>query len=189
MTKKQLKAEYNKKYREANKEKIKEYFATYYQEKRDEIVQRSKEYRLANPEKVAEAKRNCYLKNSEHYNNKMKTWSKQRASKDTSFRIARNLRRRLNHVLKRKTKLCSAVRDLGCSIEFLKSHLEARFKPGMTWDNYGKRGWSIDHIRPLVSFDLTDPEQQKQAVHYTNLQPLWASENSSKGGRYVNSER
>jgi hypothetical protein len=50
----------------------------------------------------------------------------------------------------------------------------------MTWDNWAKHGWHIDHIRPLVSFDLTDESQLKEAMHYTNLQPLWAEDNHRK---------
>jgi len=56
--------------------------------------------------------------------------------------------------------------------------LEKLFKPGMTWDNHGE--WEIDHIRPLTSFDLVDRLQFLEAVHYTNLQPLWAGENRKK---------
>ncbi len=32
--------------------------------------------------------------------------------------------------------------------------------------------------------DLTQEEEQKKCFHYTNLQPLWAVENLSKGGKY-----
>lgn len=81
----------------------------------------------------------------------------------------------------------SAVRDLGCSIEELRKHLEAQFKPGMTWDNYGRkkgqRCWEIDHIVPLASFDLSDREQLLRAVNWRNLQPLWTDENLRKSGR------
>jgi HNH endonuclease. len=54
----------------------------------------------------------------------------------------------------------------------------------MSWDNYGRDGWHIDHIRPCASFDLTDPEQQRQCFHYTNLQPLWAADNIRKGAKW-----
>jgi hypothetical protein len=73
--------------------------------------------------------------------------------------------------------------DLGCSIEHLKLHLELFWDEGMNWENYGhKRGqWSIDHIKPLSRFDLTDRDQFLEANHYLNLQPLWHSDNVRKG--------
>jgi len=99
---------------------------------------------------------------------------------DIQYKMRDILRSRLKHVLKGKLKSVSAVKDLGCSIEQLKTYLESLFQPGMTWDNWSRYGWHIDHIKPLSSFDLTDPEQQKKACHYTNLQPLWAAENLRK---------
>jgi len=72
---------------------------------------------------------------------------------------------------------------VGCTIAFLRDYLTSLFTEGMSWDNYGnkKDQWSIDHILPCCSFDLSDPEQQKQCFHYTNLQPLWHLDNLSKG--------
>ena len=78
-------------------------------------------------------------------------------------------------------KTGSAVRDLGCTVPELRAYLEARFRSGMTWANHSRDGWHIDHIRPLASFDLTDRAQLLEAVHFSNLQPLWAEENLSKG--------
>ena len=43
--------------------------------------------------------------------------------------------------------------------------------------------------RPCASFDLTDPAQQKACFHYTNLQPLWAKDNLSKGAKYEHDVR
>jgi hypothetical protein len=62
-------------------------------------------------------------------------------------------------------------------------HLESKFQYGMNWDNWSFEGWHIDHIVPLASFDLTDRKQLLLACHYTNLQPLWAIDNFSKGDR------
>jgi hypothetical protein len=69
---------------------------------------------------------------------------------------------------------------LGCSIPDFRKYLESRFQPGMDWSNWDRKGWHIDHVRPLASFDLTDPEQLKKACHFTNLQPLWAVDNLRK---------
>jgi hypothetical protein len=53
----------------------------------------------------------------------------------------------------------------------------------MSWQNYGE--WHIDHVRPLASFDLSDPAQQRAAFHFSNTQPLWAKENLAKSDRWT----
>lgn len=104
-------------------------------------------------------------------------------------KILNALRCRLGSCIRKlKTKKCQrTVALLGCSIDALKLHLESRFTPGMNWSNFGrKKGiqcWEIDHILPCASFDLTDPEQQRKCFHFTNLQPLWATDNRSKSDR------
>lgn len=102
------------------------------------------------------------------------------------FRLSGNLRGRLFYALSGKSRKGSAVKDLGCSLEELRKHLEAQFyshpetgQP-MTWENYGPKGWHIDHIKPFYIFDLTDPIQVKEVCHYTNLRPLWATHNLSR---------
>ena len=52
----------------------------------------------------------------------------------------------------------------------------------MSWDNHGK--WHIDHIKPCINFDLSKSEEQKQSIHYTNMQPLWATDNFHKWKNY-----
>lgn len=94
-----------------------------------------------------------------------------------------NLVARLKQRLINKNKK-STFDVLNYTVEELKQHLESKFQPGMTWDNWGRSGWHIDHIKPLASFNLSIPEEHKQACHYTNLQPLWAKDNLSKNKRF-----
>lgn len=101
-----------------------------------------------------------------------------RLKEDPEFRLLNNLRNRVRIALKRATKSGSTFDLLGCSPSELKLHMECQFQEGMTWENMGD--WHIDHIRPCSSFDLTDPEQQKECFHYSNLQPLWAEDNLRK---------
>jgi len=109
------------------------------------------------------------------------TYERERKKRDPIFKMTRNLRTRLYYGLKRKQKSGHLLDLLGCSILELKQHIEAQFQNNMTWENYGE--WHIDHIKPLASFDLEDDSQLKLACHYTNLQPLWAKDNLSKGAK------
>ena len=81
------------------------------------------------------------------------------------------------------TKQC--LKLLGCAIEKVVKHIEAQFKEGMAWDNYGYYSWHIDHIKPCDAFDLTDPAQRAECFNYTNLQPLWAEDNLAKGAKWT----
>ena len=104
--------------------------------------------------------------------------------KDPKQKLLNSLRSSLSHVTKGMIKSASTMDLTGCTVEELRHHLETRFADGMSWENYGRNGWHIDHIRPCASFDLTDPEQQRQCFHYTNLQPLWAADNIRKGDKW-----
>ena len=97
------------------------------------------------------------------------------------------LRVRIRCALKyQSVKKSSKTLDLlGASKEEVWKHLESHFKEGMTRENHGLRGWHIDHIKPMSSFDLSDHEQLKECCHYTNLQPLWWWENLSKGNKIL----
>lgn len=105
-----------------------------------------------------------------------------------SHKIKYSLRSRLYNAIKNNhntsvIKIGSHVADLGCTIEELKIYLESKWQSGMTWGNWSFRGWHIDHVIPLSSFDLTDREQLLKACHYTNLQPLWWYDNISKSDK------
>ncbi len=108
---------------------------------------------------------------------------KARLALDALYKIKRNLRNRLWYALENKTwkKDTSFDSYIGCTPEQLIAHIEAKFQDGMSWDNYGLDTWHIDHIIPLDS--AKTKEDLYKLCHYTNLQPLKAFENLSKGNR------
>ena len=101
-----------------------------------------------------------------------------------TYVLIHNQRIRVWKALKKLKKIDRTLDLIGCTEIELRNHIESKFTDGMSWDNYGKYGWHVDHIRPCSSFDLSEPEQQRQCFHYTNLQPLWAKDNLSKGSHY-----
>ena len=76
----------------------------------------------------------------------------------------------------------SSKEYLGCNIETFKKHIEQQFTEGMSWKNYGE--WHIDHKIPL-KYNKPSLEGVAKRQHYTNTQPVWASENMLKGCRYI----
>ena len=142
-----------------------------------------KEYRSKNKEKLHKQRQALHLRKRKQINDYCNTYQKNRRSKDIGFALLTSLRARTVIAVKAiKTKKIANTKELlGCTIEEFKQHLESQFKEEMSWENYGRKGWQIDHIKPCASFDdLSDPEQQKECFHYTNLQPLWWWENYSK---------
>jgi len=95
--------------------------------------------------------------------------------------IAGAVRDAVRHGLK-ADKSKKSIEYLGCPIDEFKQHIEKQFQEGMTWDNHGK--WHIDHLVPL-KYNNPTIEEVIERLHYTNTQPLWASENISKGNRFI----
>ena len=181
----------NKKYRQENREIIlegkrnyyrnnKEVVALYLQNNRDQILQRKKEYRISHKEKIKEY-------DQKHKDQRNQT-IKERKKQDINFKIKCNLRTRLYQAIVGIVKFGSAVRDMGCSIEFLKEYFKPMFifipqaNEMMSWENY-PRLWEIDHIIPLSAFDLTNREELLKAVHYSNLRPMWTTQNRREQDR------
>ena len=128
------------------------------------------------------AKRNIKLlreRNQSWRNEYMKKWREIPENK-----LISNQHKRVGRALRGIAKSNHTLEMIGCSAIELKDYIESKFQDGMSWENYGREGWHIDHIRPCASFDLSDPKQQEECFHYENLQPLWAKDNLSKGSHY-----
>ncbi len=152
------------------------------------------------PERVREYNRRYYAKpgkaeerhkyqqgyrRSEEGRKKRRLREKAHREDNPHFKIRVALKSRLYGALKSKgiRKTIATMKLAGCSLEFLKQHLESQFLQGMSWDNYGE--WHIDHKIPCKAFDLTDSEEQKRCFHYKNLQPLWAIDNLRKNAKIL----
>ena len=159
-------------------QRTKEFRRKNYLRNADHIKSTNRKWEIANHERRKEKK----LQNRPSYYARRNPKLRQRLKSDVPFRLAAKLRTRLNMAVRKSSKAGSAVRDLGCTVDELKSYLESRFTPGMTWNNYGRGSgkWNIDHIVPLASVDLTDRDQFLKVCHYSNLQPLWWIDNLRK---------
>jgi len=180
----------SKRWYENNKEKIK----LWQKENKERISKRCKKYyleRKAITEVRAKNKiinRNSarkYVEKNKHtlaYRLAVKRNARKQFLKNKNepkYKIARSIRRRVHEAFKKCYVRKSVKLEIliGCTVEQARQHIESLWLPGMTWENYNLYTWHIDHIKPVNTFDLTDPEQQKLCFHYTNLRPLWASDN------------
>jgi hypothetical protein len=162
---------------------LQQYGRKHYQQNSEKYKFRIKKWRKDNHERSVKARAEYYQKNKKEIIRKCKIYRYAKLKSNEGFKILCNLRIRINTALKNNSKSKTTKQLLGCSVDELKVYLQSKFTKGMSWDNYGK--WHIDHIRPCASFNLTDPEQQKQCFHFTNLQPLWAKDNLSKGAKLI----
>ena len=105
-------------------------------------------------------------------------YNKLKLERQLARRIGDKLSKRVRKFVSNKTSKTQEL--VGCNYDFLMGYLEKQFTNGMTWENYGKDGWHIDHIQPCASFDLSNPDEQKVCFHYSNLQPLWATSSIAK---------
>src|SRR3990167_6408044 len=189
----------SRKYREENREQIrkrtkeryKEYGKKYRKEHLEQIRKNARKYARAHKKPyVWSDKQNVYqrtyrAKHKEQVAEKRKIYYRKKLDTDPDYRLRWLLRGRVSRAmtLQLADKAYKTIELLGCSIQEARQHLEKQFKNGMTWENHGE--WEIDHRIPIASFDLTKPEEQKKAFHYTNLQPLIKLENRTKSNKLM----
>lgn len=181
----------NKIYHQANREVILEKKKIFYEKNKHKEYYNHKKYREENPEKIKLIRKKYEEKNKKNILIKKKEWREKnptyfsdRKKIDPIFKLSCNMRTRIGIFIKKSSKINKNNKTfnyIGCSREQLKEYIEKQFKDGMSWDNYGLYGWHIDHIIPLSSAKTEDDVYK--LCHYTNLQPLWAKDNISKGDR------
>lgn len=137
--------------------------------------------RYNNSERAKELKKR-YLKEYRkkiHYIHQKK-WIKKNMEGNPRFRMMFYLRKRLtdNFRMRHIKKLNGSINKYGIDFNKIVKYLEKTMPK-----DFNERKYHIDHIRPLCSFDLNDPNQVKEAFEVSNLRWLPAHDNISKGGR------
>lgn len=132
-----------------------------------------------NKERSARCHAEYREKNRKKINDYQLNWIKNKYQKNNYFRLNRNMSKAIWTWLKRD-KGCEHWEELVCfSLDELKQYLESQFDDKMNWDNYGSY-WHVDHIKPVSLCDTF-----AEAWQLSNLQPLEATKNLSKGNRYI----
>jgi len=186
--------QYQKEYYNKNKTKLIKKSNSYYSENREKVLKRLKKYVNENKEIIKKRKKEDYIKHSEKIKLRVTEWrknnkdrknklEKEKRNNDPIYKLIHYLRCRVNQYIKKKNyeKNKKSMEIVGLSPCELKEHIEKQFKDGMSWFNYGE--WHIDHIIPLSSANTE--EELYSLCFYTNLQPLWAVDNLSKGNKIL----
>ena len=171
--------EEQKTYYHRNPNKQRQYASNSYNKNKKVRRLKQKKYNKKHPE----VNKKWLEKNPNYMPDYLRKYEKERMTNDPNYALLRRLRDRTRKAILEQlaTKQGPTIELLGADIPTVRKHIESLFLEGMSWDNHGE--WHIDHIKPCASFDLTDSEQQKECFNYTNLQPLWAVDNLSKGDK------
>ena len=178
---KDCKSKYRKSYYQENADRLKAYSTAWHSENRESVLQKNKIRYEENIEAFRERRKKAYWADPQSAKEYNRDYARERAKKDPVYRLILRCRKRtwaaiVERGYKKRSKTFSLI---GCDATALVSHLEKQFSRGMTWDNYGE--WHVDHIIPLSSGSTLS--EVESLCHYSNLQPLWARDNISKGAR------
>ncbi len=197
--------EYQKEYRKKNKEKLKQKYKEYYKKNKEKILkyrreyyrktyipsnrqkiyENSNEYYKINKGRIKNNHNNYIQKNREKWNKYLSNYINNKIKTNPQFKLTVNLRKRLVRALKGIIKSDTTMNLVGCSREYLINYIESQFDDEMSWSAYLENKIHIDHIIPCSHFNLKKEEEQRKCFHYSNLRPLWARDNLSKGNRII----
>jgi hypothetical protein len=121
--------------------------------------------------------------NRKEYFNK---YQRDRRKTDSLYKMTWNIRTSISQSFLRTcngkfVKKNKTQEILGCSFEFFLNFISSQFKDGMSLERFSEI--HLDHIIPISS--AKTEEEIIKLNHYTNFQPLWASDNFKKGNKII----
>lgn len=172
----------NKKYNARNPETLKKISQRDYEKNKDKKIKRGKFWVENNREKSNQYKKNWKINHREQHLKQAREYASNRR-KDPYYKLSKNMSKAIWECLKNNKKQLSWLKFVDYTLTDLIQHLESKFTPEMSWENYGTY-WHIDHRKPLSWFNLET--EFKKAWALSNLQPLEATKNLSKNNKYEN---
>lgn len=170
-------------------------------------AEKSRSAYLANPDRAKAASRNrrAHLKATDHEALKKQqreyrqAWRDRNPEKSRAYKAQWMRAKRKEPRANLNTRIGNGIRAslasgkggqqwneaVGYSTDDLMRHIERQFLAGMSWANMPE--WHVDHILPLSSFEFetVDCPGFKAAWAMTNLRPMWAFDNISKGAKVL----
>lgn len=170
----------------------------YYENNKEELLEKNQKYYKENKEKIYKQRRknielkyeyyqqtwhNYYVANKEKHAENSKRWAAKQRESDPLFRLKSNIRSMIGHSFHRtgwfKKELSEEI--IGMDIDEFVSYLLQTYKDfyGYEWDR--KEKVHIDHIIPICT--AKSEEDVIRLCHYTNLRLLNAFDNLSKSDK------
>lgn len=177
--------EYDKQWREANKEKIAMCNKRWQEKNKEQLAEYQKQYRKVNAEELMAYRKQWQKKN------------KTELAKYQSNRYKTNIKSNINH--KMRTAMGTALKGnkgghhwemlVGYTLYDLIKHLKRHLPKGYLWKDIFKGRLHIDHIIPMSAFNFTQPEHIdfKRCWALSNLRLLPARENIIKSNKLTKS--
>lgn len=156
-------------YNERNREKRKLYSEWYRLENKEYFTEYNKRYAIENKDAIRETSRKYLAK-----------LRKESARYKSISSMRKFIARMLSYTGAKKNGKTEQI--LGYSREDLVGYISSLFEAGMSWGNHGE--WHIDHIKPISAFIDEGVYDPAVINALSNLQPLWARDNMSKGAKY-----
>lgn len=163
---------------------------------RKQLNDAQKVYYRKNKKKIAEYDSKYYLENRDHIIARVTKNTYLRRKTDPIFKLKTRISTSIANAISKNGKTTFSI--LPYTLLDLKNHLEKKFEPWMTWENYGTYRinvwddndpatwtWQIDHIIPQSKFKYSSIKDKEFLACWdlTNLRPYSAKQNLKDGSR------
>jgi len=162
---------------------------TYIENNKEHVKERKKKHYILNKNKILNEKKEYYEKNKNRINIYKKNYTFNKRNNNSDFKILCLLRRRILLAIKNNLKSDNTKKLIGCSISYLKEHLQqtaiSNNYKNFNIKRYSGKEYHIDHIVPCSAFNLSCSYHQHLCFNWSNLQILDRVKNLKKGDKFL----